>query len=210
MLSGGARDCCRRETIKKLADLRAAAMEARIRLALPDALAHVTTVGQFVALSNLAEKDVALAKALQVRRGALLGSSTALFSGSRPAPDIRSRPRLSPVAAQAVLKLPKDKWDEVVAHAGQAVVPDFRPRVWYPPLADPLARHASLSGGATDDNTATAPPAGGELALPSQGASPRSPLACAGLIFPCKYGAVQLKDSIGEWGGGGWAVALLV
>ncbi len=142
----------RRETVKKLADLRAAATEARIRLALPDALAQVTTVGQFVALANLADKDVALSKALQVSapgqdrarharssRARLLALALSYLSAIRAAheshvvgsPLLPSPPHPQP---QAVLKLPKDKWDEVVAHAGQAVVPDFRPRVWYPPL----------------------------------------------------------------------------
>jgi hypothetical protein len=32
-----------------------------------------------------------------------------------------------------VLKLSKEKWDEASAHALQAVQPDFRRRVWYPP-----------------------------------------------------------------------------
>jgi hypothetical protein len=32
-----------------------------------------------------------------------------------------------------VLKLSKEKWDEAAAHAMQAVQPDFRKRVWYPP-----------------------------------------------------------------------------
>lgn len=32
-----------------------------------------------------------------------------------------------------MLKLSKEKWDEAAAHAMQAVQPDFRKRVWYPP-----------------------------------------------------------------------------
>ncbi|KIZ02180.1 hypothetical protein MNEG_5775 [Monoraphidium neglectum] len=34
---------------------------------------------------------------------------------------------------QAILKLSKEKWDEAARHAMDAVHPDFRRRVWYPP-----------------------------------------------------------------------------
>ncbi|KAI8463749.1 MAG: hypothetical protein J3K34DRAFT_526758 [Monoraphidium minutum] len=36
-------------------------------------------------------------------------------------------------AMQAVLKLSREKWDEAARHALEAVHPDFRRRVWYPP-----------------------------------------------------------------------------
>lgn len=57
---------------------------------------------------------------------------------------------------QIILKLSKEKWDEAAAHAMQAVVPDFRRRVWYPP--------------------------GYSMGI--------------GLVFNCKYGSVQLRDTI--------------
>lgn len=57
---------------------------------------------------------------------------------------------------QVILKLSKEKWEEASNHAIQAVVPDFRKRVWYPP--------------------------GHNMGI--------------GLLFSCKYGAVQLRDPV--------------
>lgn len=55
---------------------------------------------------------------------------------------------------QIVLKLSREKWEEAAHHATQAVVSDFRRRIWYPPTHN------------------------------------------VGLLFNCKYGAVQLKDPV--------------
>ncbi|KXZ45073.1 hypothetical protein GPECTOR_59g682 [Gonium pectorale] len=56
-----------RETVKKLADLRAAAAEMNVGLRLPEGAAYaVTSVGQFVGLAEAAEKDGQLKKVLQM------------------------------------------------------------------------------------------------------------------------------------------------
>lgn len=94
-----------RETVKKLADLHAAAAAAGdscmrvVAAAMPDPrLRSITTVGLFQELVRLAEQQGQLRQVLQ-----------------------------------GLLKLPPEKWDEAAAHAATAVVPDFRQRVWHAP-----------------------------------------------------------------------------
>ncbi len=53
-------------------------------------------------------------------------------AAERP-PRLPRPPTALPAQLQLVLKLSKEKWDEASAHALQAVQPDFRKRVWYPP-----------------------------------------------------------------------------
>lgn len=48
---------------------------------------------------------------------------------------------------QALLKLPKEKWDEAADHARKAVVPDSRMRAWLPQTAaTAAARHGVYLG----------------------------------------------------------------
>ncbi|GIM13333.1 hypothetical protein Vretimale_16466, partial [Volvox reticuliferus] len=128
-----------RETIKKLADLPAAAAELGLNLTIPAGISpSVVSVGQFLALVEAADKDGQLKKMLQM-----------------------------------LLKLSREKWEEAAAHAAQAVLSDFRRRLWSPARA------------------------------------PGAPLSI-GLLFGCKYGAVQLKDPVSllhPVSGGGFRVS---
>ncbi|KAI8470506.1 MAG: hypothetical protein J3K34DRAFT_521291 [Monoraphidium minutum] len=54
-----------RETVKKLSDMRAAALETGVDISIDDRMARIETVGQFQNLVRLAEADVQLRKVMQ-------------------------------------------------------------------------------------------------------------------------------------------------
>eukprot|EP00798_Chlamydomonas_sp_ICE-L_P030155 gene30155-35135_t len=108
-----------KETVKKLQDIRTAAVQAGIDIDIPDNC--ILRVGDFKMLSMRAE--------LQVQGGysggavVWVGSAEWFECGSW---DGHLRQRL-----QHVLKLSKEKWEEARDHAMRAVAGDGRMRAWY-------------------------------------------------------------------------------